>query len=200
VSTRSVETWDAARAAIVRFGATVPKVPSETLQECRDEADIPAAPDAGWDVLTYLTTYGAWWSLVRCRPLGPSRLAPGVRFEFSGSRGGGPPTTAWVIEVESLEPGRRIDLRYVEGDLLGPVGWELEAVDGGTRTAYVYRGVRANAPGAQATFDRYGTRLHNVAMRVDALAGLARFVRGEPLDDAWRARVAEEMAAGVAAL
>jgi hypothetical protein len=119
---------------------------------------------------------------------------------FSGSRGGGPPTTSWTIEVESLDPGRRIDLRYVEGDLLGPVGWELEEVDGGTRTAYVYRGVRAAAPGAQATFDRYGTRLHNVAMAVDALAGLTRYVRGEPLDDAWRAEVAERMANGVAAL
>ncbi len=64
----------------------------------------------------------------------------------------------------------------------------------------MYRGVRANAPGAQATFDRYGTRLHNVAMRVDALSGLARHVRGEPLDDAWRAEVADAMARGVASL
>jgi uncharacterized protein YndB with AHSA1/START domain len=170
------------------------------LHECRDEAVIPAAPEVVSDVLTDLTTYGAWWTLVRCEPLGPTRLAPGVRFRFSGSRGGGPPTTSWTIEVEALVPGRRIDLRYVEGDLLGPVGWELEPVDGGTRTAYVYRGVRANAPGAQATFDRYGVRLHNVAMRVDALAGLARYVQGEPLDDAWRAEVAERMAAGVTAL
>jgi uncharacterized protein YndB with AHSA1/START domain len=200
VSTGPVGWWDAARPPIVRSGLPSRSVPSETLQECRDEAVIPAAPDAVWDVLTDLTTYGSWWTLVRCRPLGPTRLEPGVRFEFSGSRGGGPPTTSWVIEVEALEPGRRIDLRYVEGDLLGPVGWELEAADGGTRTAYVYRGVRANAPGAQATFDRYGTRLHNVAMRVDALSGLARFVRGEPLDDAWRARVGEAMATGVAVL
>jgi uncharacterized protein YndB with AHSA1/START domain len=168
--------------------------------ECRDEAVVPAAPEAVFDVLTDLTTYGAWWTLVRCAPLGPTRLAPGVRFEFSGSRGGGPPTTSWVIEVQALEPGRRIDLRYVEGDLLGPVGWELEPAAGGTRTAYVYRGVRAAAPGAQASFARYGTRLHTGAMRVDALAGLARLVRGEPLDDAWRARVAEEMASGVSEL
>jgi uncharacterized protein YndB with AHSA1/START domain len=172
----------------------------DVLHECRDEAIIPAAPEVVFDVLTDLTTYGRWWTLVRCEPLGPTRLAPGVRFRFSGSRGGGPPTTAWTIEVEALDPARRIDLRYVQGDLLGPVGWELAPADGGTRTAYVYRGVRANAPGAQATFDRYGVRLHNVAMRVDALAGLARHVRGEPLDDAWRAHVSDEMATGVAAL
>jgi uncharacterized protein YndB with AHSA1/START domain len=167
---------------------------------CRDEAVIPATPAVVFGVLSDLTTYGSWWTLVRCAPLGPTRLAPGVRFEFSGSRGGGPPTTAWIIEVEALEPGRRIDLRYVEGDLLGPVGWELEPADGGTRTAYVYRGVRANAPGAQATFDRFGLRLHNLAMHVDALAGLTRYVRGEPLDDAWRAEVAARMADGVAQL
>jgi uncharacterized protein YndB with AHSA1/START domain len=168
--------------------------------ECRDEAVIPAPPEVVSDVLTDLTTYPRWWTLVHCEPLGPTRLAPGVRFRFSGGRGDGPPTRAWTIEVEDVRPGRGIDLRYVEGDLLGPVGWELEPVEGGTRTAYVYRGVWAGSPGSQETFDRYGVRLHNVAMRVDALAGLSRLVRGEPLDDAWRAQVAEAMAAGVAAL
>jgi hypothetical protein len=123
-----------------------------------------------------------------------------VRFRFSGSRGGGPPTTAWTIEVRHLDPARRIDLEYVEGDLLGPVGWELEPADGGTSVAYVYRGVRANAPGAAATFERYGTRLHSVAMQVDALAGLTRAVTGRPLDDAWRAEVQARMADGVARL
>jgi hypothetical protein len=173
-------------------------VDATTGQVCRDEAVIPAPIDVVGEVLTDLSTYGAWWTLIRCTPHGPTRLAPGVRYTISGSRAG-PPTRSWVVEVEAVEAGR-IDLRYVEGDLVGPVGWELVPVDGGTLTAYVYRGVRAGSPGSQATFDRYGTRLHSVAMRVDALAGLARYVRGEPLDDAWRTHVADAMAAGVAAL
>jgi len=95
---------------------------------------------------------------------------------------------------------RRSELAYVDGDLVGRAAWEIETADGGTNTAYVYRGVHATSEASGETFARYGTRLHSVAMHVDALDGLARYVRGEPLDEGWRETVRERMNAGVAAL
>jgi uncharacterized protein YndB with AHSA1/START domain len=106
----------------------------------------------------------------------------------------------WTVEVLELDPPHRIEFAYVDGDLIGRTAWELEPADGGTLTAYIYRGVHATSASSDATFERYGTRLHSVAMQVDALAGLARYLNGEPLDDAWRAEVHARMDAGVAAL
>jgi uncharacterized protein YndB with AHSA1/START domain len=166
---------------------------------CRDEAVIPAPADVVYEALTDLSTYGSWNTPVEVEPLGPTRLAPGVRFRYSGRGRDGKATMSWVIEVESLVPERRIDLQYVEGDLVGPVGWELEPVDGGTLTAYVYRSVRPTNPRVAGSFERFGLQVHNLAMQV-ALDGLSRHVRGEPLDEAWRAEVAERMAQGVARL
>ena len=170
-----------------------------TEQFCRDEAVLPAPPARVWEVLTDLATWVQWWNLVTIVPLGPTALAPGVRFRLGGQREGRPPT-GWVVEVVELDPPNRIELAYVEGDLLGRTSWELEPAGDGTRTAYVYKGVHATSPGSEQTFARYGTRLHSVAMHVDALDGLARFIAGEPLDDAWRSVVRERMDAGVAAL
>jgi uncharacterized protein YndB with AHSA1/START domain len=171
----------------------------QTEQFCRDEAVLPAPPARVWEALTDLSTWQQWWNLVTVVPLGPTALAPGVRFRFEGQRTGRPPTV-WTVEVVELDPPNRIELAYIDGDLIGRTAWELEPAGGGTSTAYVYRGVHATSPSSDATFERYGTRLHSVAMQVDALAGLARFLTGEPLDDAWRAEVHDRMDAGVAAL
>jgi uncharacterized protein YndB with AHSA1/START domain len=168
-------------------------------QYCRDGAVIPAPPAQVWEALTDLSTWAQWWTLVSVVPLGATALAPGVRFRFEGQRAGRPPT-AWTVEVQELEPLRRIELAYVDGDLVGRAAWELDAVDGGTNAAYVYRGVHATSEASNETFVRYGTRVHSVAMHVDALDGLVRYVQGQPLDDAWRATVRERMNAGVAAL
>ena len=168
-------------------------------QYCRDEAVIPAPPARVWDALTDLSTWAKWWTLVSVVPLGANTLAPGVRFRFEGQRTGRPPTV-WTVEVLDMDPLRRIELAYVDGDLVGRTAWELDADAGGTRAAYVYRGVHATSPESGQTFVRYGTRLHSVAMQVDALDGLARYVRGDPLDAEWRATVRERMDAGVAAL
>ena len=166
---------------------------------CRDEAVIAATPARLWELLADLAAWQQWWTLVGIVPLGPTRLAPGVRFRFEGARPGRP-ATVWTAEVLALDPPRRIELAYVEGDLVGRTAWELDPVDGGTRVAYVYRGVDATSEASNATFARYGTRLHSVAMQVDALAGLARAVAGAPFDDAWRAEVRTRMDEGVAAL
>lgn len=173
------------------------------MYRCRDDVVVPAASEACFAVLRDLGTYARWWTLVRVESLaGGSRLTPGVRFRFSGTRVDGS-TTAWVARVTELHAPRRLELEYDEGDLLGTTGWELSDAPGGTRVAYVYYGVRPNAPSAEASFARYGMRLHSLAMREDALAGLVRLLGGagsELDDDAWRARVRERMASGVAAL
>jgi len=169
----------------------------------RDEALIRAPIGACFAALADLATYGRWWTLVRVTPLGAeTRLAPGVRFRFAGARPGGT-GVAWDVEVLQVAAPGRIELAYVAGELLGRTAWELTAEGDGTRVAYVYRGVRANGPSSAASFERFGTRLHSVAMREDALAGLARFLggRGAELDDeAWRAGGNERVAAGVRGL
>jgi uncharacterized protein YndB with AHSA1/START domain len=142
----------------------------------RDEAVIAAPPDVVFDAVTDLSTYGEWWAGIITEPLGSqTRLAPGVRFRFTGMRPDGVVAMTWVIEVESLVPEQRIDLRYVEGDLVGPVGWEFETAKGGTRTAYVYRGVNPTNANAASGFEQHGLRIHNQAMQA-TLDGLQRFV------------------------
>jgi uncharacterized protein YndB with AHSA1/START domain len=168
----------------------------------RDEALIAAPADACFAALADLATYPRWWTLVRVTPLsGTTSLAPGVRFRFSGARPGGA-EVSWDAEVREIQAPRWIELGYVAGELLGRTAWELAPEGPATRVAYVYRGVRANGASSAASFARFGTRLHNVAMREDALAGLARFLGGpgSELDDvAWRERVAARVAAGVRA-
>jgi uncharacterized protein YndB with AHSA1/START domain len=167
--------------------------------QVRDERLIAAPIEACFAPLADLDTYRHWWTLVEVTALaGGSRLAPGVRFRFSGARPGGPPVS-WVADVLAVSAPRAIELAYVEGDLLGRTAWELDRAPGGTRVAYVYRGVRANAPATQASFARYGTRLHSLAMQHDALAGLERFLlaAGASLPDEaeWRSAVAARVAA-----
>lgn len=170
---------------------------------CRDAVVIGGAPAACFAPLVDLTSYPRWWTLITAtaRAGGP-RLAPGVRFHLAGARPGGA-TVAWVVEVLAVIPPERIELAYAEGDLLGRVAWEITPLGGGTEVAYVYRGVRANSPATRASFARYGTAVHSLAMREDALAGLRRLVTGvpaEPDDGAWRARVVERVAVGIRAL
>ena len=169
---------------------------------CRDEAVIPGPVEPTWAAITDLSTYAVWWTLVRVTPLDPDRsvLGPGVRFHITGARPGQPAATGWNVAVTEVVPHERIDLTYTDGDLVGTVSWELAPADGGTSVAYVYHGVRPTHARSAASFERYGTGLHSVAMQVDALAGLARFVTGQPLDDAWREQVATAMADGLAAL
>lgn len=169
-------------------------------QTCRDEAVIPAPIDEVFAVLSDLSTYPHWWTLIQVVPLSDeTRVLPGTPFRIEGSRPGGP-TRGWDCEVLEVDAPNRIEIAYVRGDLLGRSAWELERVEGGTKIAYVYRGVRANEEGSAETFRRYGTRLHSVAMQADALSGIARYIKGEPLGAEWRADVQARMTAGVQAL
>lgn len=168
-----------------------------TVLQCRDEVVVPGGAEACFAVLRDIGTYPRWWTLPRVEPVsGGTRLRPGVRFRFSGARPGGP-LVSWVTRVIAVHAPVRLELEYDQGDLLGTTGWELEPTASGTRVAYVYYGVRPNSPGTRESFARWGSRLHSLAMRHDALAGLVRLFGGpgSDLDDAaWRTRVARTMA------
>jgi uncharacterized protein YndB with AHSA1/START domain len=170
------------------------------VHQCRDDVIVPAATEACFAVLRDIGTYARWWTLIDVTPVsGGTRLRPGVRFRTSGQRPGGE-AVSWITRVTAVHAPVRIELEYDEGDLLGTTGWELETVPGGTRVAYVYYGVRPNSPTTERSFTRFGTRLHAIAMREDALAGLVRLFGGpgSELDDmAWRERVQTRVMAAI---
>jgi uncharacterized protein YndB with AHSA1/START domain len=163
---------------------------------------IPGAPDAVWAALADLAAWAQWWSVIRVEPVDPdasTMLQPGLRFRIVGNRPGGP-TRGWTVEVLAVVPNARIDLLYADGDLRGRTSWELAPAPGGTSVAYVYHGVSPTNAETAASWLRWGTGVHECAMRVDTLPGLARYVGGEPLDDAWREQVQIAMSECVAAL
>jgi uncharacterized protein YndB with AHSA1/START domain len=183
---------------------TVPAEDAAQFPEyrCRTETVIPAAPDAVWAALSDLATWSHWWSVVRVEPMDPdagTALRPGLRFRISGNRPGGP-TRGWIVEVLDVAPSERIDLLYAEGDLHGRTTFELRPAAGGTSVAYVYHGVRPMNAETAESWLRWGTGVHECAMKNDTFPGLARYVLGEPLDDAWRAQAQAAMAECVAAL
>jgi len=167
---------------------------------CRDERIIGASRVRCFETPMDLSTYSRWWTLVAVAPEGPgSRLRPGARFRFVGDRPGGE-RFEWAAEVLEIEEPSRIELVYAGGEYVGRTAWELQEVLEGTLVAYVYRGVRANSPRSRDHFARWGTRLHAVAMKEDALAGLARLLEGsgaEGDDEAWRKDVQRRVAAGI---
>jgi uncharacterized protein YndB with AHSA1/START domain len=173
------------------------------VYRCRDERTIAAPRDRCFTALSDLSTYSRWWTLVSVTPeIGGSRLVPGGRFRFAGARPGGP-RVEWSADVVAVDEPACIELAYGGGEYEGRTAWELEDVEGGTRVAYVYRGVRPTSQRARDHFARWGTRFHSVAMQEDALAGLARFLGGagsEIADEAWRLLVYRRVDASVRAL
>jgi uncharacterized protein YndB with AHSA1/START domain len=169
------------------------------VYRCRDECTIAASRDRCFAALGDLSTYARWWTLVAVSP--EVRLVPGVRFRFVGARPGGA-RLEWSADVVTVDEPAGIELAY-GGAYVGRTAWELDEVEGGTRVAYVYRGVSPASERTRDHFARWGTRLHSVAMKEDALAGLARFLGGagsELDDDAWRELVRRRVEAAIRAL
>lgn len=161
---------------------------------CEDAVFIPAPPERVFDVLRDIGGWNDWWVMMRFEPEGAGPLAPGRRIVFDGG------VSRWTVAVLAVDRPHSISFRYVAGDLLGPTEWRVTPAPGGCRAAYSYHGVTANAERAAATFAAFGTRLHTLVMKADALDGLRRKVIGAPLDDAWRESVRAAIAAGRAAL
>jgi len=132
------------------------------------EDTVTSAPASRcYDLVLAARRYGEWWRTVQCDPLGPEgalRVGSRVRCTIG--------TTTWLVEVTRLAPYRSIDLRFIEGDMLGPVRWELCEQPGGTRVRFLFRGVYA-ADDAPSFADRH--RLA-ASIRRDALPGMRRLV------------------------
>jgi nitroreductase/uncharacterized protein YndB with AHSA1/START domain len=143
-----------------------------------DETVVAAPPARCYELVLAIRRYGEWWQRVRCEVLGSEGvLRVGSRFRMSG----GP--VSWVVEVTGLAPPRAVELRYIAGDLLGPVRWEFLPHPRGTRVRYAYRGVRpASDHTARVFASGRGLRLHSRAMRDDAFAGLRRVVEAPAAD------------------
>lgn len=143
-----------------------------------DEAVIRAAPARCYALVLAARRYGEWWRQVRVEVLGgEGMLRVGSRLRMSGG------TVTWVVEVVGLDPPRRIDLRYAEGDLLGPVRWDFLPAPDGTRVRYAYRGVRPNSDHMIASFTSgRALRRHSQVMRDDAFAGMRRVLESAAAD------------------
>jgi uncharacterized protein YndB with AHSA1/START domain len=169
---------------------------------CRTEIVVPASVDDVWAALVDLAEWTRWWVVVRVEPIDPDAstvLRPGYRFRILANRPGGP-TRSWIVEVLDVQPKERIALLYAEGDMYGRTSWELSEVPGGIEVAYVYEGVRPLDPEMAASWRRWGSGSHECNMRLATLPGLARYVTGEPLDDAWSERVKAAVGECIAAL
>jgi len=137
-----------------------------------DETVISATPRRCYELVLSIRRYAQWWQRVRCEPLGPEGiLRIGSRFRMSG----GP--VSWVVEVTGLTPWRKIDLRYAEGDMLGPVAWEFVPHDHATVVRYAYHGIQPNSEYTQQSFaSGRSLRVHSEAMQSDAFAGMHRLL------------------------
>ena len=187
---------------VTRMTGAATEPPTSQAYRCRTEAVIPAPLDAVWDALADLAEWARWWVVVQVEALDPdagTMLRPGLRFRILGSRPGGP-SRRWTVEVLDVVPNKRIDLLYAEGDLYGRTSWELEPVAAGTSVAYVYHGVQPVNAEMAAAWRRWGSGSHECNMRIATLPGLARYLSGEPLDDAWRRNVEAAVAECIAAL
>jgi nitroreductase len=135
-----------------------------------EETVIRATARCCYDLVLSIRRYGQWWPQVQCEPLGPEAiLRVGSRFRTSGGQAN------WVSEVTGLNPWRRIDLRYVEGDLLGPVRWEFIGRGRSTVVRYVYRGVEPNNEQLRRAFaGGRSVQVHGEPLLSDAFVGMRR--------------------------
>lgn len=165
-----------------------------TPQYCEDAVFVPASPDHVFDVLRDIGGWNDWWVAMRFEPEQDGPLKVGDRIVFDGV------VSRWTVAVEAVEPPRSIRFRYLAGALVGETEWRVTPASGGCTAAYIYHGVEAREERAATTFGRFGTALHTMVMRRDALDGLVRKATGRKLDEARRDAVRAAIADGRAAL
>ena len=128
-----------------------------------DSIEIARPPEQVFAYLTDPAKVSTWQNALEVRQLTPGPVGPGTRFReihtALGIR-----ARPQVTEVVAFEPGRRFDLRVVEGP---PIDgrWDLEAIDGGTRltltpTARLPRPLRFAKPLAELVAAVLTARFH----------------------------------------
>lgn len=99
-----------------------------------DERVLPFAPDQIWPVLADVNGYPQWYppSLqLQVRAVTADGIGSEVELLPRGGR-------AFRCRVESLEPPRRLRLRYPGDFIVGTGEWRLDAAPGGTRVVYEF--------------------------------------------------------------
>jgi nitroreductase len=85
-----------------------------------EDTVVRAPARSCYELALGLRRYGEWWS-GRCGALGPEGTGRvGSRVELSSG------ALHWVVDVQRLDPYRRIELLCVDGDLRGPLWWEFD--------------------------------------------------------------------------
>jgi nitroreductase/uncharacterized protein YndB with AHSA1/START domain len=125
-----------------------------------------------YELVANVRRYGQWWRRARFEPLGPeAMLRIGSRYRFIGEQ------LHATVQVVGMRPWRRIDLRCIAGDLLGPVTWEFVQRGNSTLVRYEYRGVEPNsAPLRQAFAAGRGLEVYSDFLQTDAFVGMRRLV------------------------
>ncbi|WP_327358823.1 SRPBCC family protein [Streptomyces sp. NBC_01304] len=104
-----------------------------------DEAVVDAPPAAVWDaLLDEFRGGGRWW--VPSNTFAPGSGSPDevggevkVTVHTKGVDKGGP-KLRFTARTTAVEPGRRLEIEYVDGVFRGPSEFVLDPVDGGRRT------------------------------------------------------------------
>ena len=139
-----------------------------------EEAVLRAPARACYELALAIRRYGQWWQRVHFEPLGPeAMLRIGSRYRFRGAQLSG------TAQVTALRPWRRIDLRYIAGDLLGPVSWEFVQRGNSTLVRYVYHGVELNAESLRPVLGGgRGLEVYSDLLQGDAFIGMRRVLEG----------------------
>jgi uncharacterized protein YndB with AHSA1/START domain len=127
--------------------------------------DIRRPPDAVFAYMADPTKLSTWQDAEEVTQLTPGPVAAGTRFREVQKAMGRRRTQ--ITEIVGFEPGRRFEIRMVEGP---PVDgrWDFEAIDGGTRLTFTplvrLSGVQRHAAplvafGTALVFSRFHRRL-----------------------------------------
>ena len=137
-----------------------------------EETVLRAPARRCYELVLAVRRYGQWWQHVQFEPLAPeAMLRVGSRYRFSSAQLSG------TVQVVGTRPWRRIDLRCIAGDLLGPLTWEFIQRGNSTLVRYEYRGVEPNTDALRHTFAAgRGLEAFSDILQTDAFVGMRRLV------------------------
>jgi nitroreductase len=123
-----------------------------------------------YELVAAIRRYGQWWQRVQFEPLGPeATLRIGSCYRFTGEQLSG------TVQITAMRPWRRVDLRCIAGDLLGPVSWEFIQRGNLTLVRYAYRGIEPNSESLRRAFaGGRGLEVHSDMLQTDAFVGMRR--------------------------
>ena len=139
-----------------------------------EETVLRAPARCCYELVLAIRRYAQWWRGMHFEPLGPeATLRIGSRYRFTGEQLRG------TVQVVATRPWRRIDLRCIAGDLLGPVTWEFVQRGDATRVRYEFRGVEPNSEALrQALAAGRGLEIYRDILQTDAFAGMRHALEG----------------------